>query len=91
MSHVLFYCAAQRQHGTVHALAYDHRSGLALVAGDGTPLKSPATGAQQQQQPGGRQGDAAGVSITVSAWDLLQGEIKLRFASGVPQVGGAQS
>jgi hypothetical protein len=82
----------QRCHNSVRALGYDDKTGLVVVAGDGSS-SSLSYGSSSSSSSSGQNVmssvDAfAAEGVTVSAWQLREQELTLKFSLGKPQVGG---
>jgi hypothetical protein len=84
----------QRCHNSVRALGYDDKTGLAVIAGDGSSSGSgggSGFGSSSSSSSSGQRGlssaDAfAAEGVTVSAWQLREQELTLKFSLGKPQV-----
>jgi hypothetical protein len=79
----------QRCHNSVRALGYDDKTGLVVVAGDGSSSSSSSLGHGSSSSSGHglTSADAfAAEGVTVSAWQLREQELTLKFSLGKPQV-----
>jgi hypothetical protein len=77
-------------------LGYDDKTGLVVIAGDGSGSSSSSLGygssgssSSSSGQSGLSSADVfAAEGVTVSAWQLREQELTLKFSLGRPQVGG---
>ncbi|KAF6265994.1 hypothetical protein COO60DRAFT_637929 [Scenedesmus sp. NREL 46B-D3] len=78
----------QRCHNSVRALGYDDKTGLVVVAGDGSSNNSSLGYGSGSDQPCLPSADAfAAEGVTVSAWQLREQQLTLTFSLGRPQPG----
>ncbi|WIA15951.1 hypothetical protein OEZ85_012693 [Tetradesmus obliquus] len=89
---VLAKFSVKRYHNSVRALGYDDKTGLVVLAGDGSSSSSSSNLRRGSSSSSSGQGltsaDAfAAEGVTVSAWQLQEQQLTLKFALGRPQAG----